>query len=349
MSFKVLEPKFGHEFEVEDGETVLEAAMRQGVGLPYGCRNGACGKCAGELVKGSVDYGDAEIRSAAKEQLQNGKTLFCQAKPLSDLVIHVREIVKSIDLEVLTMPCRVEKMELLTHDIMKLQLKIPEAKRLQFFAGQYLDILLKDSKRRAFSMANPPHDDEYIELHIRHVPDGHFGDFVFDGMEERTMLRIEAPLGSFYLREDSERPVIMMGGGTGFAPIKGMIEHAFHIGIERPIHLFCGVRALRDLYMDELANSWQQLHSQFQYTPVLSEPGIDDNWTGKQGYVHEEVVQQYPDLANYDVYMSGPPPMVKAGMDAFYDHGLSEDQIYSDSFEYSDDALRAMGIRKPGG
>jgi len=346
MSFKVSVPASGHEFSVENDETVLEAALRQGIGLPYGCRNGACGKCAGELISGDVKYAK-ELRNLALEQQQQGKTLFCQACPQSDLEIAAREINASRDIEIKTLPCRVESMQLLTHDIMKLELKLPETERLQFLAGQYIEFLLKDGKRRAFSIANAPHDDALIELHIRHVPDGQFGDYVFDGMKLKELLRMEGPLGSYYLREESDRPIILMGGGTGFAPLKGMLEHAFHIKLNRPIHLFCGVRALRDLYMDEMVKGWAKQHNNLKYTPVLSEPDEGDNWQGRTGFVHEAIVEQYPDLSGYDVYLSGPPPMIKAGMDAFYAHGLPESQIYSDSFEYSDDALKAMGITKP--
>ena len=346
MSFRVTVPSSGHEFEVESGETVLEAALRQGIGLPYGCRNGACGKCAGELVSGKVRYA-TELSSLALDQQKQGKTLFCQALPQSDLEIGVREIATSRDIEIKTLPCRVESMELLTHDIMKLELKLPETERLQFLAGQYIEFLLKDGKRRAFSIANAPHDDALIELHIRHVPDGQFGDYVFDGMKPKELLRLEGPLGSYYLREESTRPIILIGGGTGFAPLKGMLEHAFHVNLDRPIHLFCGVRARRDLYMDDMVNAWLKQHDNLSYTPVLSEPEAADDWHGKTGFVHEAVIEQYPDLSGYDVYMSGPPPMIKAGMDAFYAHGLPESQIFSDSFEYSDDALKAMGITRP--
>ncbi len=347
MSFKIRVPATGHEFFAEENETILEAAIRQSVGLPYGCRNGTCGKCAGEVISGKTECDADNLRALAKKEFEDGKTLFCQACATSDLDIKVREIVKSADIEIKTLPCRVEKMTLLTHDIMKLQLKLPETERLQFMAGQYLEILLKDGKRRAFSIANAPHDDAFIELHIRHVPDGHFGDFVFDGLKEKSLMRIEGPLGSYFLREDSDRPIILMGGGTGFAPLKGMLEHAFHINMARPVHLFCGARSKRDLYMDEMVQAWLKQYKNLKYTAVLSEPSEDDSWQGETGFIHESVVKHYPDLSGFDVYLSGPPPMVKAGMDLFYEKGLPETQIYSDSFEYSDDALKAMGIQKP--
>ncbi len=347
MSFKIRVPASGHEFTAEENETILEAALRQGVGLPYGCRNGACGRCSGEVLSGETHYDTDSLRAMAKKEYEAGKTLFCQACAASDLEIKVREIVKSADIEIKTLPCRVEKMKLLSHDVMQLKLKLPETERLQFMAGQYIEILLKDGKRRAFSIANAPHDDEYIELQIRHVPDGHFGDYVFHGLKEKTLMRLEGPLGSYFLREDSQRPIILMGGGTGFAPLKGMLEHAFYTKLDRPIHLFCGARARRDLYMDEMVQAWLKQHDNLKYTAVLSNPESEDNWQGETGFVHDSVVSHYPDLSGFDVYLSGPPPMIKAGMDLFYEKGLPETQIYSDSFEYSDDALKAMGIQKP--
>ena len=347
MSYHVSVPSSGHKFTIEKNETVLDAALRQGIGLPYGCRNGACGKCAGDLISGEVEYEEGALNAAAQDLYDEGKTLFCQAMAKSDLEIKVTEITDSQEVEIKIMPCRVESLERLTHDIMKVELKLPETERMQFLAGQYLEIILKDGKRRAFSIANAPHDDDLIELHIRHVPDGHFGDYVFDGMKVKTLLKIEGPLGSYYLREDSNRPVIFIGGGTGFAPLKGMLEHAFKIGYDQPIHLFCGVRAVRDLYMDTMVKAWLEKYPNLKYTPVLSQPEAGDNWQGKRGYVSEAVVEEYPDLSGYDVYLSGPPAMIKSGMNAFYASGLPETQIYSDSFEYSDDALKAMGIQKP--
>lgn len=348
MSYHVSVPSSGHEFTIEENETVLVAALRQGIGLPYGCRNGACGKCAGDLISGEVTYEEDALKAVAKDLHDKGKTLFCQAMAHSDLKIKVTEITKSQEVDVKILPCRVESMELLTHDIMKIELKLPENERMQFLAGQYLEFILKDGKRRAFSIANAPHDDDLIELHIRHVPDGHFGDYVFSEMKIKALFKIEGPLGSYYLREESNRPIILVGGGTGFAPLKGMLEHAFKIGFDRPIHLFCGVRAVRDLYMDEMVKGWLKQHKNLKYTAVLSRPEEGDNWQGKTGHVADSVVEEYPDLSGYDVYLSGPPAMVKSGMEAFYEKGLPETQIYSDSFEYSDDALKAMGIQKPG-
>lgn len=334
MSRQIHTEPGGHQFSVEPGETVLAAALRQGIGLPYGCRNGSCGSCAARLISGRVGYPSG--KTEALEGKPAGTCLLCQAVPETDLVLGVREVESVAAIEVRTLPCRVVRKELLNHDVARLYLKLPEGQRLQFFAGQYLDFILRDGRRRAFSIANAPHDDELIELHLRHVPRGEFTDYVFESMKERTILRIQAPLGTFFLREESDRPVILMGGGTGFAPLKGMIEHAFHVGIRRPMHLYWGVRSRRDLYLPELPLAWAREHAHFRYTPVLSEP--DPDWDGRRGFVHEAVVEDHPDMSGFDVYMSGPPVMVETGRAAFETRGLGREHMFSDAFEYAADS-----------
>ena len=339
MSFNVRTEPGGHAFEVETGENLLAAAFHHGIGLPYGCRNGQCGSCSATLLQGEVDY-PSGIPEALLGQ-SSGVCLTCQAVPRSDLVIEVSEVQTAAEVEARTLPCRVVAKEQLNHDVVRLYLKLPDNQRLQFFAGQYLNFLLRDGRKRAFSIANAPHDDELIELHVRHVPGGEFTDYVFDSMEEKTILRIQAPLGTFILREDSERPIILMGGGTGFAPIKGMIEHAIHVGIDRPMHLYWGVRAKRDLYMPGLPEKWAREHPNLTYTAVLSEP--DAGWEGRTGFVHEAVVADHPDVGGFDVYMSGPPVMVDAGRQAFEDLGLTIDHMFSDAFTYAADHKRKQG------
>lgn len=335
MTSKIRIEPSGHEFHAEPGETVLDAALRAGLNLPYGCRSGACGACKGKLLAGSVHYGDNQPTALTPEERAAGLALFCQAIPEGDLTIEIKEVGAARDIPVKTMPARVARMERLADDVMRLCLKLPDAQRLQFLAGQYIDILLKDGSRRSFSIANAPHDDEFIELHVRHVPGGRFTHHVFTGMKEKEILRIEGPLGSFYLREDSRRPIILMGGGTGFAPLKGMIEHAFHIGLGWPMHLFWGVRARCDLYLHELALGWAERHPDFRYTPVLSDPQPEDRWQGETGFVHEAVLRAYPDLSGHQVYMSGPPAMIDAARKAFLAHGLPEEHLFYDSFEFA--------------
>jgi CDP-4-dehydro-6-deoxyglucose reductase len=227
--------------------------------------------------------------------------------------------------------------------VRRLWLRTPGNERLQFLAGQYLDFLLRGGRRRGFSLANAPHDDELLELHVRHVPDGHFTGYVFNDLKEGALLRFEGPLGSFFLREDSDRPILMMGGGTGFAPLKGIIEHAFHIGVQRPIHLYWGVRARRDLYLDALPRRWAEEHANFHYTPVLSDPEPDDHWDGRIGLVHNILLDDYPDLQAYDVYMSGPPGMIESAQRDFAAHGLDRARLYFDSFDYANDPQPAEG------
>jgi CDP-4-dehydro-6-deoxyglucose reductase len=326
----------GHEFQVAANESVLDAALREkGSVLPYGCRNGTCGSCMGTILSGEVAYPDGRPPGLSESEQAGGKVLLCQARPRSDLVIEAREVKTGGDIAVRMLPCRVEQRELLAPDVMRLFLKLPNNERLQFLAGQYVDILLADGRRRGFSLANPPHADELLELHVRHVPGGVFTDYVFNKMKDKALLRFQGPLGTFFLREDSSRPIILMGGGTGFAPLKGMLEHVFHIELDRPLHLYWGARAKVDLYLDQLPRRWAAEHPNFRYTPVLSEPRLEDGWLGRTGWVHEAVAADYPDLSGYDVYMSGPPPMIEVAKPAFAARGLPVEQLFYDSFEFS--------------
>jgi CDP-4-dehydro-6-deoxyglucose reductase, E3 len=337
MSFTVTIRPSGHQLEIEDDESVLDAALRQGFALPYGCRNGGCGSCMGKLLQGEVDYGPKRPRALGEEDEAAGKALFCQAFAMSDLEIEVPEIGAAKDIVVKTLPARVVEMTRLNHDVMELRLKLPAIERLQFLAGQYIDILLKDGRRRSFSLANPPHRDETLELHVRHVPEGFFTGQVFTTMQPKALVRIEGPLGTFFLREDSSRPILMMAGGTGYAPLQGMLEHAFAEGVDRPIHLFWGARRHEDLYRDEQLRAWCAEHPNLTYTPVLSEAEDDPEWGGEHGWVHDAVLRAYPDLSGFDVYMSGPPPMVEAAKRTFIAHGLPEGQLFFDSFEFAED------------
>lgn len=336
MPYHVVLRPSGHEFQVAENESVLDAALREkGAVLPYGCRNGTCGSCMGKILAGEIVYPADRPPGLSEREQAEGKALLCQARPQSDLVIEAREIKTGGDIAVKILPCRVERRELLAPDVMRLYLRLPSVERLQFLAGQYVDILLADGRRRSFSLANPPHADDLLELHVRRVPGGFFTDYVFDKMKEKALLRFQGPLGTFFLREDSPRPIILIGGGTGFAPLKGILEHAFHIGLGRPLHLYWGARAKVDLYLDGLPRRWEAEHPNFRYTPVLSEPRPEDGWGGRTGWVHEAVAADYPDLSGHEVYMSGPPPMIRAAKPAFAARGLPEERLYYDSFEFA--------------
>lgn len=334
MSFSITVQPGGHTFTVEENENILNAALQQGVNLPYGCRNGLCGKCKGRILKGEVDYADNVTKALSDEERLAGIALLCQAQPVSNITIEAHLVGSGDEIEVKKLPCRVQSKKLLCHDVMELRLKVPATERLAFLAGQYIDILLSDGRKRSFSLANAPHDDEVLLLHIRHVPGGEFTDFVFNEMAEKAILRIEGPLGGFYYREDSKGPVILMAGGTGFAPIKAIIEHCIAEKSKRPMHLYWGVRAKQDLYMAELAQSWVAKNDNISFTPVLSSPEQSDSWQGRTGWVHEAVLADFVDLSAFEVYACGPPDMVNAGKNAFVQQGLDEARYFSDAFEY---------------
>lgn len=333
--FQVKNINSGAIFTVNEGESVLTAALRQGVMLPYSCKNGTCGSCKGRLESGEVHYPFHPPLALSREEIGEGGALLCQAEPIEDLVIHIREIEAVRDIQVRKMPARVIEKTLLTEDVMRIRIKLPDAQRLQFLAGQYLDILLPDGKRRAFSIASAPHCEDEIELHIRHVEGGGFTGWVFDELKERDILRIEAPLGTFFVRNDkTERPMILMGGGTGFAPLKSMIEDLLAHHDNRPLHLFWGVRNGAELYMHEQAQQWAEQNEHIRYTSALSEPGSDAPAGSFTGFVHESVLKQYPDLSAFDIYMSGPPAMIDTGRAAFLENGAEKRRIYFDSFEF---------------
>jgi len=323
------------QFEVREGESVLNAALRQGVMLPYSCKNGTCGSCKGKLLSGQVHYPFHPPMALQDEEIEAGEALLCQAVPLEDLTIEAREIAAVRDIQVRMFPARVTEKTLLATNVIRLRLRLPAAQRLQFLAGQYVDALLAGGKRRAFSIASSPSNEDEIELHIRHVDGGDFTGWVFDDLEERAILRLEGPLGTFFVRHDRpERPMIMMGGGTGFAPLKSMIEDLLEHGECRPIHLYWGVRKPLELYLDDLPRKWAQEHPHIDYRCALSEPNGEDPDDCYIGLVHEAVLSDYPDLSGFDVYMSGPPAMIESARRAFEKAGLPEDRLFYDSFEF---------------
>ncbi|MBU0622215.1 MAG: CDP-6-deoxy-delta-3,4-glucoseen reductase [Gammaproteobacteria bacterium] len=329
MSFKTTIQPSNHAFPIEKDETILEAALDHGLTLPYSCRNGACGVCKGKVVSGSVDHGKAQAFALSEEEKAAGMALFCCAKPLSDLVIESHEVTTTQEIVVKTLPCRVEKMVKLADEVMALYLKLPANERLQFLSGQYIDILQKDGKPRSFSLANAPHADELLELHVRNIPGGTFTQHVFNEMKERDILRIKGPLGTFFLHEDSPKPIIFVASGTGFAPVKAIIEHALHIGFKREMHFYWGVRMQSDLYMLDKVKEWEAQGIRFM--PVVS----DEPWSGRTGFVHQAVMDDFRDLSGYAVYACGAPVVVQAAhRDFTSQRRLAEDSFYSDMFTF---------------
>jgi len=329
MTFNATIRPSNHSFEIKTGETILEAALEHGYTLPYSCRNGACGMCKGKLLEGSVDYGNHQDYALSDAEKAEGQALFCCAKPKTDIVIESQEVTSAADIQIKTLPCRVQKMEKVADDVMVLQLKLPANERLQFLAGQYIDILQKEGKPRSFSLANAPHNDEFLELHVRNIAGGAFTHHVFTEMKERHIMRIKGPLGTFFLREDSAKPIIFIASGTGFAPIKAIIEHAVHLEIKRPMHFYWGVRKQADLYMLDKAKEWEQYGIKF--TPVVS----DEAWAGRTGFVHQAVVEDYSDLSEHQVYACGAPIVVEAAhRDLTAQCHLPNEEFFSDAFTF---------------
>lgn len=332
MAYQVTLQPSGHQFSVADDKTLLEAGLDAGFNLPYGCKNGACGACKGKVLAGSVDHGASQDHALSADERAAGMALFCCAKPTSDVTLEVREVSAARDIPVKIMPCRVQSLELAAPDVMVLKLKLPTNERLQFLAGQYIEFLLADGKRRAFSLANAPHADDLLELHIRYVTGGNFTEHVFKTMKVKDILRIEGPLGSFFLREDSQKPIILVAGGTGFAPIKGLVEHALHIGIQRPMKFYWGAKDRAGLYMKDLAERWAAENG-IPFIPVLSEPDAD--WSGRTGLVHEAVLADHADLSAYQTYVCGAPVMCEAALKDFTAKGLPKDEFFADVFSYA--------------
>ncbi len=342
MTFQVSVNPSGRQFSCEAGETILAAAIRAGVGLPYGCKNGACGSCKGKLISGSIELGKHQERALPAADQTTGHTLFCCAVPQSDVVIEAREVLGAGDFPIKKVPVRVAKLERAADDVMIVSLQLPATDRMQYKAGQYVEFLLKDNKRRAYSIATPPHSDELLSLHIRHMPGGVFTDHVFGAMKERDILRFEGPLGTFFLREDSEKPIVLLASGTGFAPIKAIVEHWAHAKSTRPVTLYWGGRRPKDLYMHALCEQWAKTLPNFRYVPVISDALPEDGWSGRTGFVHRAVMDDLPDLSGHQVYACGAPLMVDAAQKDFTAQcRLPEEEFYADSFTSEADLASA--------
>jgi len=337
VSHQVTLKTSGKQFTVDSEESILEAALRQGINLPYGCKNGACGSCKGKVLEGQLSHGQHSEGALSRAEETAGSILFCCAHPQSDLLIEAREVQGSGDIAIRKIPCRVNAITKPSTDVAILKLQLPAAERFQFLAGQYLEFLLKDGQRRAYSIANAPEQEGPLELHIRHLPGGLFTDFVFGvkdpALKEKDILRFEGPLGSFFLREDSKKPIIFVAAGTGFAPIKSIIEQMQLKKIARPVHLYWGGRRPGDLYLPELCASWEKEIANFKYIPVISDAQPEDQWQGRTGFVHQAVMQDHPDMKDFQVYACGAPIMVNSARADFSSQcHLPEEEFFADSF-----------------
>jgi CDP-4-dehydro-6-deoxyglucose reductase len=336
MSLTVTLKPAERSFTVERDERILAAAIRQGIGLPYGCRDGACGSCKCRLLEGRVIHGAHQQKALSADEETAGFILTCCATPQTDCVVEARSVPGAGEFPILKLPSRVLSLEKPTADVAVLKLQLPANQNLQYRAGQYVEFILREGARRSYSMANAPHllgTPPAIELHIRHMPGGKFTDHVFGAMKEKDILRMEGPFGSFFLREASEKPLVLLASGTGFAPIKALIEHMEFKGITRPAVLYWGCRSKADLYLHEWAEAAAARLPHLRYVPVLSEPKPEDGWTGRTGFVHQAVMADLPDLSGHQVYACGAPVMVESAQRDFIAKcHLPEDEFFADSF-----------------
>jgi CDP-4-dehydro-6-deoxyglucose reductase len=332
---KVLLQPSGLELVPGQEQSILDAALDAGINLPRGCHSGMCGSCSARLLEGQVSYPGGRPMGLSEEDEREGKVLLCMARPVGRVRVEAIPVTRAGQAEIKRLPCRVQSMSMLSHDVMCLQLRLPVVEPLEFEPGQHVDLLLSGGRRRSFSIASQPDEGGLLEFHVRKIPGGEFTGQLFDELRPGSVLRLEGPLGGFTLQKSS-RPWLMLAGGTGLAPIKSMIDWALRQGERRPIQLFWGVRGQRDLYaLDTLADCTREFEN-FRWTPVLSE--TDHDWPGLTGMVHEVVLSSVPDLWTYDIYVAGPPGLVAAVRDTFPDAGANPASIFCDSFDYAPDS-----------
>ncbi len=341
MAFTISVQPSGRTFSSEPDEPILAAGIRQGVGMPYGCKDGACGSCKCKKLEGTVVHGEHQSKALSDEEEAAGWVLTCCGVAQTDVVLESRQVTDESAFPIKKMPSRVAGLEKMSHDVMLVKLQLPAADTFRYHAGQYVEFILRDGDRRSYSMANAPHAGPGVELHIRHMPGGKFTDHVFGVMKEKEIMRVEGPYGSFFLREDSDKPMVLLASGTGFAPIKALIEHMQHKGITRPATMYWGGRRPVDLYMHDWMLAKAAEMPNLTYVPVVSNALPEDNWTGRTGFVHRAVLEDTPDMSAHQVYACGAPIVVDSARAEYTAAGLPMDEFYADSFTTEADKAKA--------
>jgi CDP-4-dehydro-6-deoxyglucose reductase len=344
-------------FRVAADQSLLDAALCASLNLPHSCKGGNCGSCRARLLQGEIYYPNGPPLGLSEAETADGFVLMCQARARSDLRIETYEITTPERAVIKRLPARIERALPLSHDVMGLHLRLPAAEAFSFEAGQYIDVMLSGGRRRSFSIASPPHDSRLLELHVRRVAGGEFSAPLFDANMRNALLTIEGPLGQFTYRPGAE-PMLLVGGGTGLAPLLSILRHVVENGIERAMTLYWGVRSERDLYahalLEELAGRSAAAApsgapepssapgsrapagaARLRYVPVLSEPSPE--WRGARGWVHEAVLAELDDLEKYHVYAAGPPAMIAAVRREFGARGAAAQRLFFDSFDYAPD------------
>ena len=322
----------GFGFDVGAGETILDAGRRAGVELPHACRGGRCGLCAAGLLAGQVSYPQGPPPAAELRAIGPTDVLLCRAHAATDVTIDVRPI-RGVGVPgVQRLPARVASVERVGAELAKVWLRLPRAEPFVFRAGQYLDIVLADGARRSYSIASPPHDGDLIELHLRRGTPGGRGAQLFDQLAPRGLLEIEGPRGNFAYTEpataDAVRPLLLLAGGTGFAPVKSILRHVLDGGSVRPLRLYWGARTRADLYDHAWLEAAAARHPNLSYVPVLSEEASSPGF--RFGLIDSAVLGDHAELSGVDVYAAGPPPMLAAVRAALTARGLPLARFFCD-------------------
>jgi CDP-4-dehydro-6-deoxyglucose reductase len=334
QAFEVRITPHGRVVRVKAEQSILDAALDAGLNLPHSCKSGHCSSCRARLLTGHIHYPQGTPLGLTAEEARGDHVLLCQARALSDLTVDVRLVAAVSEVEIKTLPCRIARLHPLAADVMQVFLRLPSVEALDFQPGQYLDVLLEDGGRRSFSIANPPHDAELIELHARYVPGGGFTERLFKELQPGALLRIEGPIGQFVYRGGTA-PLILIAGGTGFAPLKSMLRHMLEQQVDRKIHFYWGARRPEDLYEEALILDWARRFPQLHFKAVLSESAAQDVGARQLGWVHEAVLARHPDLGRHDIYAAGPPALIEAIRATFPAAGARPDALFFDSFDYA--------------
>lgn len=337
MSHTLTIEPLGEAIVVAEGQTILDACLRSGIWLPHACGHGRCGSCKVDVVEGEVDHAEASGFALMDFERDEGKTLACTARLLSDVTIEA-DIDEDPDARRVTVrdfDARVVRIDSLTHDIKGLHLALEEdGAGMDFQAGQYINLHVPGVEGpRAFSLANPPSQNAMLELHVRQVPGGQATTYLHNRLMEGDRLRLSGPYGRFFVRKSAQLPLLFLAGGTGLSSPKSMILDLLEEGCVLPMTLVHGVRSLRDLYDDRVLLDLARQHPNFTYIPVLSEPKPEDNWAGETGFVHEAAIRAFSGLfEGLKAYLCGPPPMIEACIRALMQGRLFERDIYTEKF-----------------
>jgi CDP-4-dehydro-6-deoxyglucose reductase len=335
--------KANRSFSAAPDQSALDAALDAGLNLPHSCKSGACGACRARLLSGEVDYPNGPPLGLTAAESSEGLILLCQAHARTDLSLELFDLSLADQALIKRLPCRIDRVEQWSHDVIGVFVRLPAVERFDFLPGQYIDFLLPGGRRRSFSIASPPHDSRLLELHVRRVSGGEFTEPLFSEPVRGALLTMQGPFGHFVYRSPeprchgSDAPMLLLGGGTGLAPLKSILRHVIENGLQREMILYWGVRAERDLYARAALEDMARRAANFRWVPVLSDaaPG----WAGRRGWVHEAALGDLSQPARYEVYASGPPAMIEAVRREFALRGVPPARLLFDSFDYAPDSL----------